>query len=221
MKKVISLLALAICLIISVNARAQFLQDSNNRPLVEKKYMDITGSPYFNDTFLKGTVRLADGKHYENVYLQYDEVQDQVLFKNNIKDEIPSVFEVPVSAFSMDLADGTTASFQSLTGDNLKPGFYQVLQTGTTSLFKRMKKNIVENASYNTANKEKRITSSTSYLIKKADGKYISLKGDKKAFLSALSGRSKEIEAFISSEKIDFKNDEDLRRLIAYYNGLS
>lgn len=115
---------LAICLMFSIDGRAQFLQDNNNKPLLEKRYVEVTGSPYFNDSFLKGTVRLANGKHYENLYLQYDEVQDQVLFKNNIKDEFPSVFEIPVMAFSIYLADGTTTSFQFLSGNDVKPGFY-------------------------------------------------------------------------------------------------
>jgi hypothetical protein len=61
---------------------------------------------------------------------------------NNIKDVFPSVLEVPVLEFSMVLADGTTATFRSLNGDNLKPGFYQVLQDGTISLLRELKRTL-------------------------------------------------------------------------------
>jgi hypothetical protein len=221
MNKILSSLILLGCMSTTLQSKAQFLSDSNRRPMTEKKYVDISGSPYFSDLFLKGSVNLADGKHYDNMFLQFDQVQEKLLFKNMLNEEFPSEFTLAVAEFNVTLPEGESVKFKNLNsaGEN-KAGLYQEIYSGKVSLFKRTKKNIVQNASYNTANVEKRITVSTTYLIQTADAQLVPVKADKKAFLSVLSGKSKELEAYISKEKIDFKKDSELAKLMAYYNSL-
>jgi hypothetical protein len=200
---------------------AQFLHDNNNRPLTEKRYEDVSGSTYFNDSFLKGKVRLTDKKEYDNLLLKYDQVKEQLLFKNNKDDEFPSEFTIPVTDFKLVLPDGNEVTFENINPtDDSKGGLYQVIFKGKVALYKRTKKNIVQNASYNTANTEKRVTISTTYLIRTEESKLLNVRPDKKAFLNVLSDKSKEIEQFIISEKINFKRDQDLEKLMNYYNSL-
>lgn len=205
----------------SLDTNAQFLQDSNNMPVKEKRYVDISGSPYFNVTFLQGSVQLADNKKYDNLYLQYDQVQDLLLFKENKDDEFAKKFTVPVSAFNIDLGGGSIANFKNVTNsDERIDGFYQVIYDGKMSLLKRTRKKVVEKATYGTANKEKGISESTGYLLLNSDLKTFNIKPDKKSFLTALSNKAKDVEAYIASKKVDFKNDLDLEKLMAYYNTL-
>jgi hypothetical protein len=221
MNSILSPFIVGLCVLGTLESRAQFLVDNNHRPLTEKRYVDVSGTPYFNELFFKGTVRLVDNKEYNDELLQYDQVKEQLLFKSNKDDEFPSEFNVPVAEFKLVLPDGKVVIFENITPTgNSKSGLYQVIYKGKVSLFKRTKKNIVQNASYSTANTEKRVTSSTAYLIKTADFKYLIVKTDKEALLNVLSDKVKELDMFISRVKIDVKLDQDLEKLLTFYNSL-
>jgi len=208
--------------LLGLGSKAQFLSDNNNRPITEKRYVNITGSPYFSDEFYPGTVVLSDGKKYDNLLIQLDEVRDAMLFKENKPDAKTLEFTTtPVLEFTLKTGTGNPVKFKNIAGADTKiNGFCQILLEGKTSLLKKTKKSIIQNATYNTANIEKTIASSTLYALQAADQKVTMVKGDKKAFLKALADRSKEIEAYVNEQNIDFKNDADLVKLITYYNTL-
>jgi len=197
------------------------MTDNQNRPLLTKSYVDVNGSPYFNDNFVKGSVKLSDGKKYDNVYLQLDEVKSTLLFKDTKDTKEAMEYSLPVSEFNLNLENGTVANFKKVASDEKNTGFYQVIYDGKFSLLKRTRKSVVTKATYGTANVEKNINAVTVFMVVSPDQKFTPVKADKKAFLQYFGSKSGDMETFISKEQIDFKKDADLVKLFAYFNSLS
>lgn len=55
------------------------------------------------------------------------------------------------------------------------------------------------------------------YYIKMADGDVKELVSKKKKFFSALSGKEKEVEAFVKKQKLRIDKEGDLKRIMAFY----
>ncbi|MDC9723104.1 MAG: hypothetical protein PSN34_10110 [Urechidicola sp.] len=60
----------------------------------------------------------------------------------------------------------------------------------------------------------------TYYFIKNSSGKYIKTKLNKKAVLKVLSDKNKEVKSYVASNKINFKKEHDVVKLLNYYHSL-
>ena len=58
------------------------------------------------------------------------------------------------------------------------------------------------------------------YFIKKADKSLVKVKTKKSSILEVLADKKEAVEAFIKTEKLSFKNDIDLARILVYYDEL-
>lgn len=206
----------------TLSSQAQFLADNNNRPITEKRYVNITGSPYFSDEFIIGSVTVSDKNVYNNLLLQLDEVRDVLIFRENRTGAPTLEFTTPpVIEFTLKPQSGQLVKFRRISnGEEKINGFSQILLEGKVSLLKKTKKTIIQNATYSTANVEKTVVSSTLYSLLFTDNKVASFKTDKKSFLKAAGDKTTELEAYSKSQNIDFKNEEDLIKLVTYYNSL-
>ena len=175
------------------------------------------GHPFFKiDTPGKGSI-VYEGILYNNVLLQYDEVQEKIILEDNnrriqlLNDKITS-FTILDNVFMRAMPDSAGAIRPG-------PGFFQVLVDGATSLLKKESKMIREEI--NSQVIERYIEAHPSYYIKKA-GLYSTIKS-KGSLLSALADRKKEIQQYIRKNHFNFKKDKDntLTKLVEYYNQLN
>ena len=60
----------------------------------------------------------------------------------------------------------------------------------------------------------------TYYYIKGSSGLYIKTKLNKKAISKILSDKSKEVKSYVSSNKINFKKEHDVVKVLTYYHSL-
>ncbi|MBS0031058.1 hypothetical protein ACTJJ0_29130 [Chitinophaga sp. 22321] len=199
-----------------------YLKGVDGRPFFEKSYVDIQGSPYLQDDWAKGTVEFKDGKAYKDVELKYDQVRDALLFKNE-KGE-PFEFSKPVKAFSLtNRKDNRQLVFRN--GYNPVKGatadsYYELLADGAMQLLLRKSKKIREDKAYGSATTVRTVEEYVNYYISK-NGTPVNIKKSEKAVLEAIGGNSAALEAYIRSNKLNLKNDEDLVKLIVYCNGLT
>jgi hypothetical protein len=218
--KLISIFCLGL---VSLAAQAQFIQDAEGRPLLERQYTDVQGSPYLTDSWQMGTVRLSNGKTHNNVELKYDQVAEDLIFKGSSGQLFR--FAEPVSEFRIQTAGSTgTAGLLFRTGykpadDATVKTFYQVLSDGETPLLKRSFKKVIENKPYGSATTVKIFQDVNFYYLVK-DGQPLKLKRDKKAILTALGDYTAELEKFISTNNLTLKSDSNLVMLITFYNSL-
>ena len=217
--------AVLVCATVA-SASAQFvaLNDHLGQPVLSKSYTDINGSPYLFEDWKRGSVTVAKGTTYEGVNLMYDQVADELIFKNAKGESM--VFAEPVREFSFKVENNDAVIKEQVFRngfalvDGAKPyTFYEVLVDDKIKLLKRTSKDVVEEASYSSATKVKSFQTSTSYYIAQND-KLVKVKNDKKSVLSALSNKKAELEAYIKANRLDLKKETDLAKLLTFYNTL-
>ena len=186
-----------------------------------RTYHNIEGSPYLYENWIKGSVKLTNGLAYSNLSLKYDQVADELIFLNETSK--PQIFQHPVHEFTILNNQNREIKFRNgftPVEDGSAMSFYEVLADGNTQLLKRTSKSIVEElASGSNILKVQKIKENTKYYIATAD-KLIRIKKDQKSILSALSGKSTELSKFIKDNKLNLKADDNLAKVIAYYNSI-
>jgi len=190
--------------------------DATGRPIMPKEYVNLKGSPYLYDDWVKGTVRLANGIEYKDIYLMYDQVKEELNF--TYKDGKVQKFVDPVAQFTLE----DRKFRRDLIGENnsLVDGFYEVLVDGEIKLLKRSSKRIVDELTHAVATKERRIQEVTSqYLLIK--GELVKVKDNKNAVIKALGTHKAALEAYIQKENLKMKDEQDMVKLITYFNSLN
>ena len=160
---------------------------------------------------------MSNGNFIENVLLRFDQVQDQLLFKDNTDKEM--LFSEPIVEFTID-GDIFRGGYVPI--DGAKPSvFYEVLEDGKTQLLKRTSKKIFEETPYSSATKVKTISSTeTYYLLPNGGTQLVKVKKDKKSLLDAMGNKKSELDQFIKDQRLNLRNDSDMAKLVAYYNSL-
>ena len=219
MKKLTRLFIIAGTAAITSQALAQDIPytDINSIPLREKAYTKMEGSPYLNDQWIPGTVVFEDGKTTKNVNLKFDQVQGILVFKNDKNEEF--AFVTQVKEFELPAIGKFRSGFPPTKGTNEKT-FFKVLDDGKTKLLKAQKKAILETKAFYSGVVEKTVVEDIKYYILKPDKSLVPLKNDKKALLNELKDKETELKKYIGNQNFNFKNDEDLMNLFAYYNSL-
>ena len=199
------------------------MEDANRRTAIVRQYTDVTGSPYLTDSWLKGAVKTSTGKNYANLDLKYDQVADEVFFKNKTGEAFS--FTEQIQEFNLVEADGnglTTLTFRN--GYKPSNGFtekayYQILTDRETALVKRVPKKLAEQKSYGSATINKEFVETPTYYLVKS-GLPVKIKKDKKSVLETLGDYQTETAEFIQKNKLNLKSDADLIKLINFYNSL-
>lgn len=201
-------------------SKAQYLQDVQGKPVMEKSYTDIVGTPLLFPNWVLGEVNLDNGNSYQNIPLKYN-IVDDILYFMNPKDSTMLEFVQPVQSFNLKLKSGEldyANGFPAIDGFK-ETSFYQVLYDGTTKLLKKSSKTVLENRPYNSATIEKSFLDASEYFMLQND-KIQKLRLTKKVLLSLFGDKSSQLADFMKKEKIDFKNDEDLIKVFKYYDSL-
>ncbi|QCR24217.1 hypothetical protein [Pontibacter sp. SGAir0037] len=209
---------------LNVHAQIAIVGDVQGRPAVTRSFTDIQGSAYLYDSWEKGKVKMMNGTIHDNMELMYDQVNDELIFKGLSNQ--PQTFLHPVHEFTISKVVNNHVveerkfrkGFSPVDGAN-NMATYEVLAEGNTLLLKRTAKVVFEDLPYGSSTKVKTIRENTHYYIAVAD-KLVKIKNDKKSVLQVLNSKSTEIDRFIKENKINFKDDADLSKLIAYYNTL-
>ncbi|MBD3749553.1 MAG: hypothetical protein IE931_08660 [Sphingobacteriales bacterium] len=200
--------------------KAQYLQDVQGRPVMEKSYTDIAGTPLLFAHWIPGDVKLDNGSSYQNIPLKYNLVDD-ILYFMNPKDSTMLEFVQPVKSFTLKTLTGDlnyANGFPAVDGFKAS-SFYQILYDGKTKLLKKATKTVLENRPYNSATVERTFLDTVEYFTLQ-DGKTIKIRPSKKVLLELFGEKSNPMGDYLKKEKIDFKNDDDLIKVFKYYDSL-
>ncbi|WP_345948136.1 hypothetical protein ABDD95_14895 [Mucilaginibacter sp. PAMB04274] len=175
--------------------------------------IEVDGSPFLNDNWSNGTATTNKGENYQ-ANLKYDVILDQPVFAG--KDSSIMLFTAPIARFTLN-NETYQNGFPAV--DTWTPlTFYKTLGTGKTKFLKHYYKKKMEVRDIGGISGLKYEDNIACYLIK--DGKMISIKPSKSGILNALSDKKSDVETYIKSNKIDFKQDVDLAKLMDYYGSL-
>jgi hypothetical protein len=200
-----------------------FLSDVYGRAF-ENIYADVNGSPYFLADYKYATITLTDGRKYSNVKSKINLVEQELVFiaANGVEGYIGKGM-VSTIAFSDTNKQGVK-NYQFQTGfpkvDNqTNIHFYQVLVSGKATLLKSIVKSIGEHGNELSGEKSKDFMErENTYVLIGSDMKR--LKKDKDFFITLMADQSGPIAQYLTTNKVNFKSEDQLIKLIEYYNSL-
>lgn len=196
---------------------ASFFHSIGGEPVVTAKFTRLVeGTPYYKDEWIKSTVILPSGKLYTDILVKMDLFHNEVRYKDNKDKEF-----IATSAIK-EVVHGKLrfVHSSSLTGiSNVKPGWYQVLHSGTATLYKYYKKELSENKPFDSAVFEQTIKTTPIYYVQ-YNNTLLEIKKIKDA-PSILPNHKAALEQFLSQN--DKKNDpldDRFTKLVEHYNSL-
>lgn len=192
-------------------------------PFSPAKYIQVvSGTPFFNDDFMPADLAMQGGGIHKNVPVKIDLISNDLIYKDSVGNEL-----IATSAIrQITVHDKTTgrdlvfinSKLINFNGQEPPAGWYQLVEQGNASLYKKIHKTIRETKPYNSATTEQTIQTNNKYFID-AFGVFTEIKKPKELSV-LLTDKSKEMEAYISSNKINSKEDRDWQKAVAYYNSL-
>lgn len=217
-------LAMLVSCLFSLQAMAQFTHtnDMEARPVHEYNTITMVGSPYLHKEWAKGSITLKNGTVYQGIDLMYDQVKDAIIFKAK-NGEVKELLE-PVQEFKIGYIENNQPverTFRSgFSGDGVPANaFMEVLADGQVTLLKRTSKKIFDRKGYSSATIDREVQENEDYYIAVAD-KAVKVKKSKNSLLSAIPDKKDYLETYIKSNALNLRNDNDMVKLVAYYNSL-
>lgn len=204
----------------SQSVKDQLVFDQQDRALLTSNNLREEGTPLLTSNWLSGIVKFSNGTTYKTDFLKYDLEKDQLYFKDTKSDEL-LLFALPVSEFSLHIGKQTLLfkSGYAIVDRNKPTTFYQVLVDGGVQLVKHSTKQAFDERAYNSATTTRTYKEDEYYYLVK-NNVPVKIKKDKKQVIIALGNRAAELEAYCAEQKLNLKNEEDLVKLIVFYNSL-
>ena len=220
MKKYV-LIVVFLCYLFSA-ASAQtnpiILTGLNGTPITETKYTNIEGDPYLYNSWKFGDVKFKDGSIFKNIQLKYNLISDELVFKGEDGQEM--LFLQPVAEFTLFPSGESFINGFKGSKNFTEKTYLQQLNYGKTIVYKRTIKNIVERREYNSATSTQTFVQNVLYFYSTKDIALALFKKEKKSLLVLLADKQKEVEAYISSNNLNVKDDKDLAAILTFYSAL-
>lgn len=187
-----------------------------------KSKIPINGIPFLNENFTAGVLELYDGSKSEEVLLRYNISKDIFeILRNNDTLTLNRPYAVKyiylddkVFIFDPKLREDTERSLN---------GYFQLRVDGKLSFYIKRRKDLsydsfAQNYQGGSGTKEYYYIDKVSFVGKTTEGKAFLITSTK-SLIKNLKDHKPEVKAFIKENKIKFKKEGDIVRVIEYYNG--
>lgn len=222
MKKATAALLILLCAIIY--CKAQTAQNyANDVTMQAKDLTDVKGSAYSTSQWAKGTVTMEDKVTYTNMDVKYSEYEDKLVVRD--KDQRVMEFNNRVKEFTLSYEkEGAEMLVHYSNGFNVEgynsKAYFEILAGGKTKLLKKVSKKIQTQTEYGATSSTRSFISTTRYFILLGD-KGVGIKKDSKSVLAVFGNKAAEVESYAKTQKLDFKREEDLVKIIAFHDTLN
>lgn len=197
--------------------------------LLANIYSFADNNPYFPENYTKSSITMKQGRVLTNVQARINLVTNAVHMLTNGVEAAIGAGNVKQVVFTDSTSERikiyTLRSGFPATDNQTVNQFYFVLTDGKCSFLKCICKRYTETSTgvgvlYDkNAEKEKAIETTESYYLF-INGAMKRCKKDKDFFLSELPEKKNELSAFIEKNKTNFRNEDDVAKIVEYYNSL-
>ena len=215
MNRKIKLTIGAACLFFAVAASAQVVQPTNAAATTTV----VKGTPYLDESYVNGTIAFATNTR--TVQLRYNAYKDLMEFQ---ADGQARVLDPSTTIKKVNLGEKTFVVEKYVNDKGIsKYGYFTLLDTGKVSLFSKASVKLTpglkgrgldggdQPAEYRRNPDE--------FFFKINNGEMIEVKSVK-AMIAAFPDKQDELLAFAKKEKISPRDQEELVKLVKYYNSL-
>ncbi|HPF51856.1 MAG TPA: hypothetical protein PK335_09800 [Draconibacterium sp.] len=181
---------------------------------------DIQGSPYLNDEFIKGSIYTLSKTQYADIPLRYNIYNDEIEFET--EDKKVAALDAPEVVEKVTFGNYTMEYIPFEVAKKVKKGFFEILLKGKASLYARPDVEFHQAKApqpYKDAEPAKFIRKADNYYLRFGMEPAVSC-GNKKELVESFPEHKNEMEAFIKKNKINVKKEDELKKLVEYYNSL-
>lgn len=204
-------------------AKPLIVSDFGGKPwIAPPESVDVEGTPFFNEKYTKATVLMKNNQFIENLPVKLNLLENKLFYLDEKGVEMESVMPVNKIIFTEvgSPLNGIIFSNGFIPGGQIAGNtFLQVLDTGKVWLLQHYLLSVSDYKPYGTNMTIKKVNTKTSYYVGTPSGALFGL-GKEDAVLQALSNRKEQVSKFIQINKLKFKNADDYRTVVRYYNSL-
>ncbi len=188
----------------------------------KEEFESMEGSPYANETFLKGNIYQGKELATKNVLLRYNALADEIeISKSKESKEYNALIKDPniyVKIFQ------DIYVFVPYNGSKEKGGYFNVVTEGNQfDLYKKTtvtyKEPYFAETSYQKDRPAKWENTIIYYLVGK-DGSFYELPTKRPKVLDVMNKKKKEVKKYIKEQNIDLDEEQDLSKLVTYFNSI-
>jgi len=201
-----------------------FIDDSNFNKLYSNVDLSkIEGSPYMDNEFQLGKVYNRLTKNVSNFLLRYNIYNDEIQIK--VGDNNDSRVLLKSKDYFVILNNSKIFYEKYQIKNNIETGYFILKYTGKSfSLFEKKNKTFQASKpskdSFHISTPAKFKDNTTSYIKSTKDEVLRPVSSSKKAILDNFPTHKKELKIYLKSENINLKDENDLKKLIKYYDSL-
>lgn len=186
-------------------------------------YTMFDGVPFYNGDHFTGSITMKSGETYNNLQLFYDTYKDNVIYLNDITNNLIIVDRNSIDCFTMTDKNGKTELFKSIddkTLNDFKGRFLAIVLDDSISILKKCE---AKEEVYSTGSQNKNKTSAfnhkiTLYAWNKQD--YYNVPRIRKHLYKQYPEHKNEIRKFVIHNHIRMKKEDDVRLLYQEINQL-
>ncbi|PKA83276.1 hypothetical protein ATE92_1426 [Ulvibacter sp. MAR_2010_11] len=190
--------------------------------LSDAEYKTTEGTPYANKEFILGNIFRGEELVQKNVLLRYNIFSDEIEIKTS-PDDVQYGAIIKSSNIMVKIFNDTYIMVP-FEGSDAKGGYFKVVSTGKYfDLYKKSTVTYTPRTFPKTSYDRERpasFTQTDAYFLVSKDGKFVEMPDSKSKLLKVMKNKEDEIKAFMKTNRTNFKTEEDLIKLVKYYNNL-
>lgn len=228
MKRAIKYILTAVCVVLAITADAQgkmtkktAIQHITGEPFVHY-YAMFDGVPFYQGDWLTGSVTMKSGETYDNLQLHYDEYKDDLIYQNNVTNNVIIIDKNSIEQFTLILPlNGKVETFKPIVNNNLKEQngrYFAIILEDSISVIKKY-----ESKEERYSNVNMTIKKTGAFIHKENrytwDGNELNaVPRFRRMLLRQYPEHKEELRKFFFHNHIRMKNDDDVRLLYQEIN---
>jgi hypothetical protein len=201
-------------------SKMRFISSNTGPGSLSAGNASIEGSEYFDEEFVKGDMLTQNSELFSGIPMRYNAYFENMEIR--LPDSMVYTMSDPGLIFQVRLKKDVMIFTHYISPLGEKDGFLYVLYEGKCSLYRRNYKVFREKIPSNGILSEvpaKLVDKPKEYYIRSKD-KTPTVILSKKDLLLILNDHPSEVEDFLKKEKVKLNKDEDLIKLLTYYDSL-
>ncbi len=224
-KYILTIICIAAALIADAQGsltRKSAIQHITGEPFVHY-YASFDGVPFYRGDWLTGSVTMKSGETYNGLQLRYDDYKDDLIYQNDITNNVIIIDKNSIAQFCLTLPNGKIETFKLIEHQNLKDfngSYFAIILEDSLSVIKKYQAKEERYSNVNMTLKK------TGAFVQK-ESRYTwdgnELKGVprfRRMILRQYPQYKEELRKFFFHNHIRMKNDDDVRLLYEEINRL-
>lgn len=213
---------LSMILISSLSLAQANLLMTNSKPINEKRYAGIKGSPYLFKSHVRGEIINHKGEVYQDILLNYNgDIKNIEAFKDDRMITLESNIYPRIIIRDHKLKKSVDGTLELVNHPYFRGDYVmEIFRSGLTAVYRKFSVSLISvetNIPGETITKDRFKPKNEYYLI--LNGEYSKVNRKDKDFINAL-GNENALRGFLKKSKNKLKTDQDIRELMEFYVSL-